>query len=49
MTLILRYADVFALRDEELRVTVIAQHKIETGEAQLIKQYAHRIPHAMRN
>ena len=48
VTLILRYADVFALRDEELGVTGIAQHKIETGEAQPIKQYARRIPHAMR-
>ena len=46
--LVLQYQDVFALDDEELGVTSVVQHQIDTGDATPIKQYARRIPHAVR-
>lgn len=47
-TLVLEYEDVFALTEEELGVTNVTQHKIETGDSVPIRQYARRIPYSMR-
>ena len=43
------YSDVFALNDDELGTTHVVEHSIDTGEAQPIRQYARRIPYAMRD
>ena len=47
--LVLSYQDVFAMEDEELGVTSLVEHKIDTQGATPIKQYARRVPHAMRS
>ena len=46
--LIAKFHDVFALSDCELGVTDQAKHYLDTGGTAPIKQYARRIPHALR-
>ena len=47
--LILAYRDVFALDGEPLGATAVVEHTIDTQHATPIKQYARRIPHAMKH
>ena len=43
------YSDVFALNDEELGTTSVVEHSIDTGDAEPVRQYARRVPYAMRD
>ena len=46
--LVIAYQDVFALEGEELGTTSAVNHVIDTQQATPIKQYARRVPFAMR-
>ena len=47
-TLVLKFKDVFTSEGGGLGSTSVVQHRIDTGDAAPIKQYARRIPHAVR-
>ena len=46
--LLLEFHDVFALNNLELGVTDVVQHTIETGDQPPVRQYARRVPYALR-
>lgn len=48
MCLVKRYADVFAVSEQELSQTALVEHTIETGDASPIRQKARPIPLATR-
>ena len=43
------YSNVFALNNEELGTTSVVEHSINTGDAEPVRQYARRVPYAMRD
>ena len=47
-TLLVEYEDIFTQPGGKLGRTAIVRHKIDTGEAQPIKQRMRRTPHAQR-